>query len=118
MCGRLLVVRIPRDKKSRWLYQCTEIAADLHSCTNYDHNQPFYRFSGTPSEKFIALIASIVLSNRNGLRCLLNTKTTLTTADVIESLPLHVPRSFFKQPLHPTGLAKVSYSQWEASLLS
>ena len=28
-CGHLLVV--PRDKKSRWSYQCTEFATDLHS---------------------------------------------------------------------------------------
>ena len=37
VCGRLLVV--PRDKKSRWSYQCTEFAADLHSVFGIDtHN--------------------------------------------------------------------------------
>ena len=37
MCGSLLVV--PRDKKSRWSYQCTEFAADLRSVFGIDtHN--------------------------------------------------------------------------------
>ena len=34
VCGRLLVV--PRYKKSRWSYQCTEFAADLHSVFGID----------------------------------------------------------------------------------
>ena len=37
MCGRLLVA--PRDKKSKWSYQCTEFAADLRSVFGIDtHN--------------------------------------------------------------------------------